>query len=96
MYCFIVIDYISKIAVALAVKEVNWLAIGNSLETFSAVICPYKTKVVHVGRHFPGNVFGNFPAAREIERHVVKAVYPGANWCFQGLIRTFQQILVKL
>jgi hypothetical protein len=95
-YCIVGIDHFTKIAVALAVKEVNGQAMCNFVETISTVIGPYKKLLVDAERYFAGNVFGDYLPRRGIERHVVKAVHPEANGCCERFIRTFQQSLVKL
>jgi hypothetical protein len=92
-YCIVGIDHFTKIAVALAVKEVNGQAMCNFVETISTVIGPYKKLLVDAGRYFAGNVFGDYLARRGIERHIVKAVHPEANGCCERFIRAFQQSL---
>jgi hypothetical protein len=44
----------------LAVKEVNGQDMCNFVETISTVIGPYKKLLVDAGRHFAGNVFGDY------------------------------------
>jgi hypothetical protein len=95
-YCIVDIDHFTKIAVALAVKEVNGQAMCNFVETILTVTGPYKKLLVDAERYVAGNVFGDYLTRRGIGRHVVKAVHPEANGCCERFIRAVQQSFLKI
>jgi hypothetical protein len=89
----VAIDHFSKVASALAIKEINTETAVYFIELIISKLGNYSKILVDSSLFFTSHKMKEWATSKGIKLHIVKPSHPEGNRCCQRFVRTLQQTL---